>query len=255
MEEEAVYRMLQRADSLGVFQVESRAQMSMPAAQAGEILRSRHRGRDRAAGADPGRHGASYLRRRQGLEPVVLPSKELEAVLGKTLGVPLFQEQAMKIAIVAGGFAGRSRQAAPRHGDLQAHRHHRHLQDQDDRGHGGARLSARLRRTASARSKASANTASRKATPRLRAAGLCLGLAQVPLSGRVRSGLLNAQPMGFYAPAQIVRDLREHGVEVRLVDVNRSDWDATWSRGARARCERAEQRACARMASEDARAR
>jgi len=79
-----------------------------------------------------------YLRRRQGLETVSYPSKKLEAVLSKTLGMPLFQEQAMKIAIVAAGFTPfGSRPAAPRDGDLQAGRHHRHLSAQNDRRHAG----------------------------------------------------------------------------------------------------------------------
>src|SRR5262249_44331684 len=104
-EDPAVYRMLQRADSIGVFQVESRAQMSMlPRLKPKEFY-------DlviEVAIVRPGPVQADmvhrYLRRRQGLEPVSDRSKELEAVLDKTRGVPLFQEQAMKIAIVAGGF-------------------------------------------------------------------------------------------------------------------------------------------------------
>jgi hypothetical protein len=84
---------------------------------------------------------------------------------------------------------------------------------------------------ASSRSRASANTAFPKATPQLlRQAGLCLVLAEVPPPGGFACALLNSQPMGFYAPAQIVRDAREHGVEVRAVDVNFSDWDNTLER-------------------------
>ena len=104
-EDPATYRMIQRADTLGVFQIESRAQMSMlprlkPATFYDLVIE--------VAIVRPGPIQGDmvhpYLRRRQGLEPVHYPSKELEAVLGKTLGVPLFQEQAMKIAIVAAGF-------------------------------------------------------------------------------------------------------------------------------------------------------
>jgi error-prone DNA polymerase len=86
----------------------------------------------------------------------------------------------------------------------------------------------RLRRALlQARSRASANTAFPKATRRASPPRLRLGLDQMPLPGRLRAALLNSQPMGFYAPAQLVRDAREHGVEVRAVDVNFSDWDCT----------------------------
>src|SRR5207237_3420765 len=101
----AVYRMLQRADSIGVFQVESRAQMSMlPRLKPEKFYDLVIEVAIVRPGPIQGDMVHPYLRRRQKLEPVSYPSKELEAVLSKTLGVPLFQEQAMKIAIVAGGF-------------------------------------------------------------------------------------------------------------------------------------------------------
>ncbi|HET9572485.1 MAG TPA: error-prone DNA polymerase, partial [Methyloceanibacter sp.] len=104
-EEDAVYRMLQRADSLGVFQVESRAQMSMlPRLKPKEFYDLVIEVAIVRPGPIQGDMVHPYLRRRQGIEPVSYPSKDLEAVLERTLGVPLFQEQAMKIAIVAGGF-------------------------------------------------------------------------------------------------------------------------------------------------------
>ena len=138
-EDPAVYRMLQRADSLGVFQVESRAQMTMlPRLKPEKFYDLVIEVAIVRPGPIQGDMVHPYLRRRQGMEPVTYPSKALEAVLSKTLGVPLFQEQAMKIAIVAAGFTpGGGRQAAPRHGDLQARRHHRHLPAQDDRRHAG----------------------------------------------------------------------------------------------------------------------
>ena len=102
-EDPATYAMIRKADTLGVFQIESRAQMSMlPRLKPQTLLRSRHRGRDRPARPDPGRHGASLIcAAAKARKPVVFPKPELEKVLGKTLGVPLFQEQAMQVAIVA----------------------------------------------------------------------------------------------------------------------------------------------------------
>ena len=105
-EEACVYAMISRADTIGVFQIESRAQMSMlPRLKPKSFLRSRHRGGDRPPRPDPGRHGASLpAPAPESRADVSYPSPELKAVLEKTLGVPLFQEQAMKIAIVAAGF-------------------------------------------------------------------------------------------------------------------------------------------------------
>src|SRR4029453_3687260 len=104
-EDEAVYEMLSRADSVGVFQVESRAQMSMlPRLKPGCFYDLVIEGAVVRPGPIQGDMVHPYLRRRRGQEPISYPSKALEAVLSKTLGVPLFQEQAMKIAIVAAGF-------------------------------------------------------------------------------------------------------------------------------------------------------
>ena len=150
-------------------------------------------------------------------------------MLEKTLGVPLFQEQAMKIAIVAGGFtpgeADKLRRAMAtfkRTGTIGT------FHDQDDRGHGRAAIRATSPSAASARSRASANTA----FPESHAASFALlvyasAWLKCHYPDVFAAALLNAQPMGFYAPAQIVRDVREHGVEVRPVDVNHSDWDCT----------------------------
>jgi error-prone DNA polymerase len=98
-----VYAMIQKADTLGTFQIESRAQMSMLPRSAAALLRSGHPGRDRRPGPIQGDMVHPYLRRREGLERPEYPRPELRAVLEKTLGVPLFQEQAMKVAIVGAG--------------------------------------------------------------------------------------------------------------------------------------------------------
>ena len=168
-EEACVYAMIERADTIGVFQIESRAQMSMlprlkPASFYDLVIE--------VAIVRPGPIQGDmvhpYLRRRQGLEEVSYPSKELEAVLKKTLGVPLFQEQAMKIAIVAAGFtpseADKLRRAMA---TFRRVRHDPDLSGEDGRGHGGQGLStANSPNAASTRSRASANTAFPRVTRR-----------------------------------------------------------------------------------------
>jgi DNA polymerase III alpha subunit len=226
----ATYDMICRADTIGVFQIESRAQMSMlprlkPRCYYDLVIE--------VAIVRPGPIQGDmvhpYLRRRQGREPVSFPKPELEAVLGKTLGVPLFQEQAMNIAIVAGGFspgeADKLRRAMATFrrvgtiGSFQTkmvegmvrngyEREFRRALLPPDRG---------LRRI----------WLSGKPCRQLRAACLCLLLAQVPLSGC----LLRRHPQlpadGILCPGATVRDAREHGVEIRPVDINCSDWAAT----------------------------
>ena len=147
-EEACVYAMIQRADTIGVFQIESRAQMSMlPRLKPANFYDLVIEVAIVRPGPIQGDMVHPYLRRRQGLEDVSYPSKELEAVLTKTLGVPLFQEQAMKIAIVAAGFtpseADKLRRAMAtfrRVGTIQT------FQDEDGRGHGGQGLRPRVRR-------------------------------------------------------------------------------------------------------------
>ena len=185
-EDPAVYRMLCRADSLGVFQVESRAQMSMlPRLRPDTFYDLVIEVAIVRPGPIQGDMVHPYLRRRQKLEPVSYPSKALEAVLGKTLGVPLFQEQAMKIAIVAGGFtpgeADQLRRAMAtfkRTGTIGTFQH------QDDRRHGRATaIRAISPSAASSRSRASANTAFRKA---MRRASRCWSMPRPGSSAAIR---------------------------------------------------------------------
>ena len=231
-EEPAVYRMISRADTIGVFQIESRAQMSMLPRLRPEnfydlvievaIVRP---------GPIQGDMVHPYLRRRQGLEPVEYPSKELEAVLGKTLGVPLFQEQAMKIAIVAAGFtpaeADKLRRAMAtfkRTGTIAKFRD-KMIEGMVSRGY---------TRDFAERCFKQIEGFGNYGFPESHAASFAL---LVYASAWVKCrypdvfacSLLNAQPMGFYAPAQIVRDAREHGLVVEEVDVNFSEWDCTLS--------------------------
>ena len=167
-----------------------------------------------------------YLRRREGLETVEYPDAGTAPVLEKTLGVPLFQEQAMQVAIVCAGFTPGEADGSGEHGDLQVHRWRLAFSRQDDRRHGRTATPGVRRADLPVEGFGSYGfpESSRR---QFRADRLCLGLAEMPPSRRVLCALLNAQPMGFYAPAQIVRDAQAHGVEVRPVCVNASRWDCT----------------------------
>lgn len=229
-EDPATYDMLCEADSVGVFQVESRAQMTMlprlrPRAFYDLVIE--------VAIVRPGPIQGDmvhpYLRRRNGKERVSFPSQELADVLGKTLGVPLFQEQAMKIAIVAAGFtpseADRLRRAMAtfkKTGTIHGFRE-KMIEGMVARGY---------ERDFAERCFRQIEGFGDYGFPESHAASFAL-LVYVSAWMKCHHpavfacALLNSQPMGFYAPAQIVRDAREHGVEVRAVDVNASEWDCT----------------------------
>ncbi|MBK8907454.1 MAG: error-prone DNA polymerase [Rhodospirillales bacterium] len=229
-EDPAVYDMLCRADSVGVFQVESRAQMTMlPRLKPRcfydlviEVAIVR-------PGPIQGDMVHPYLRRRQGLETVTYPTPELEQVLGRTLGVPLFQEQAMRIAIVAAGFTPgeadalrRTMARFGRHGDIKRFRD-KFIAGMLARGYDGALAEACFRQI---------EGFAGYGFPESHAASFALlvyvsAWLKCHYPAAFACALLNCQPMGFYAPAQIVADARRHGVEVRPVDVNLSDWDCT----------------------------
>jgi error-prone DNA polymerase len=234
-EDPAVYDMLCRGDSIGVFQVESRAQMTM-------LPRLRPRNFYDLVievaivrpGPIQGDMVHPYLRRRAGKERVEFPSKDLEEVLGKTLGIPLFQEQAMRIAIVAAGFTPseadqlRRAMATFRHmGTIHTFRH-KMIEGMAARGY---------ERDFAERCFKQIEGFGEYGFPESHAASFAL---LVYVSAWMKHhypavfacALLNSQPMGFYAPAQIVRDAREHGAEVRPVDINHSDWNCTIENGA-----------------------
>ena len=167
-EDPRVYDMISRADTVGVFQVESRAQMSMlPRLKPKEFYDLVIEVAIVRPGPIQGGMVHPYLRRRQGLEPVTYPSEAVKGVLSRTLGVPIFQEQVMQLAIVGRGFhAGRGGSAAPEHGGLEAARRSRAFRAAAHRRHARARLRRELRaRRSSARSRASANTAFPSRTP------------------------------------------------------------------------------------------
>ena len=229
-EDPRVYAMISRADTVGVFQIESRAQMSMlPRLRPNcfydlviEVAIVR-------PGPIQGDMVHPYLRRRTGKEPVSYPSKELEQVLGKTYGVPLFQEQAMRIAIVAAGFtpaeADQLRRAMATFKRAGLVSRFRDKMIAGMLGKGYARDFAE-------RCFSQIEGFGTYGFPESHAASFALLVyASAWLKCRYPDvfacALLNSQPMGFYAPAQIVRDAREHGIETREVDINASDWDCT----------------------------
>ncbi|MCV3765543.1 error-prone DNA polymerase [Rhizobium sp. TRM95796] len=222
-----VYEMICRADTLGVFQIESRAQMSMlPRLRPQTFYDLVIEVAIVRPGPIQGDMVHPYLRRRQGKEPVAYPSKELEEVLGRTLGVPLFQEQAMKIAIVAAGFtpseADKLRRAMAtfrRVGTIHTFQK-KMVEGMVARGY-EADFAERCFKQIEGFGE--------YGFPESHAASFALLVyASCWLKARhpdvFCAAILNSQPMGFYAPAQLVRDAREHGVEVREPDVNFSGW-------------------------------
>ena len=234
-EDPTVYDMICAADTVGVFQIESRAQMSM-------LPRLRPRCFYDLVievaivrpGPIQGNMVHPYLRRRNGEEPVSYPSEDVRDVLSRTLGVPLFQEQAMKLAIVAAGFTPdeadqlrRSMAAWRRRGDQMERFGVRLVKGMIDRGYP---------REFADRCFEQIKGFSEYGFPESHAASFAL-LVYVSCwlkrwhPAVFSAALINSQPMGFYAPAQIVRDAREHGVEVREVDVASSRWDCTLEKG------------------------
>ena len=229
-EDPAVYEMVGSADTVGVFQIESRAQMSMlPRLKPRcfydlviEVAIVR-------PGPIQGDMVHPYLRRRAGREPTSYPDDAIRGVLEKTLGVPIFQEQAMRLAVVAAGFTPgqadqlrRAMGAWRRPGVID--RFHRQLvEGMVERGY-GSEFAERVFRQI--------RGFGEYGFPESHAASFAL-LVYVSAwlkryhPAQFTAALLNSQPMGFYAPAQLVADARRHGVQVLGVDINHSDWDCT----------------------------
>jgi error-prone DNA polymerase len=228
-----VYDMICRADTIGVFQVESRAQMSMlPRLRPRKFYDLVIEVAIVRPGPIQGKMVHPYLKRREDVllgRKVDYPSKELETVLERTLGVPLFQEQAMQIAITAAGFPPakadrlrRSMATFKRSGKVNEFR--------DDMIAG--MTANNYTREFAERCFSQIEGFGEYGFPESHAASFAL---LVFASSWVKTyypdvfcaAILNSQPMGFYAPAQLVRDAREHGVAMRPVDINLSDWDST----------------------------
>ena len=242
-EDPAVYDMLCRGDSIGVFQVESRAQINMlPRLRPRTFYDLVIEVAIVRPGPIQGDMVHPYLRRRQGLEQPDLPSPapecgpadELQQVLGRTLGVPLFQEQAMRIAIDAAKFTPEEANQLRR--SMATFRNagtiHRFFAKMVDG------MTARgYTQDFAERCFHQIEGFGTYGFPESHAASFAL-LVYVSAwlkchhPAAFACALLNSQPMGFYAPAQIVRDAREHGVEVRAIDVAASEWDCTLEDGA-----------------------
>ncbi len=229
-EDPQVYQMIQQADTIGVFQIESRAQMSMlprlkPACFYDLVIEVAIV----RPGPIQGKMVHPYLRRRQGKEPVSYPSEALKAVFERTLGVPIFQEQVMQLAIVAAGFSAgeadqlrRSMAAWKRHGGLE-HFERRIIEGMAERGYDEAfaqRVFEQIKGFGS------------YGFPESHAASFAL-LVYVSCwlkcfePAAFCCALLNSQPMGFYSPSQLIADLRRHHITVLAADVSYSQWDST----------------------------
>ncbi|RWB93339.1 MAG: DNA polymerase III subunit alpha [Mesorhizobium sp.] len=227
-EDKHVYDMICRADTIGVFQIESRAQMSMlPRLKPKTFYDLVIEVAIVRPGPIQGDMVHPYLRRRQGKEKPEYPKPELEEILGRTLGVPLFQEQAMKIAIVAGGFrpgeADELRRAMAtfkRTGTIGNYRK-RMVDGMILRGY---------EKDFAERCFKQIEGFGEYGFPESHAASFALLVYascwfKTFYPDVFCAAILNSQPMGFYQPAQLVRDARDHGVEIREVDVNFSGWD------------------------------
>ncbi len=229
-EDQTTYEMICQADTVGVFQIESRAQMSM-------LPRLRPRCFYDLVievaivrpGSIQGGMVHPYLNRRQGKEPVSYPSKALEQALGRTLGVPVFQEQVMQVAMLAAGFTAgeadqlrRAMAAWKRKGGLQQY-HARIVDGMTSRGYERSFAEAIFEQI---------KGFSEYGFPESHAASFALLVyascwIKCHHPAEFLAAMLNSQPLGFYSASQLVQDAKRHVVEVRRVDVMHSDWDCT----------------------------
>jgi len=233
-EDPGVYEMLQRADSIGVFQVESRAQQSMlPRLKPQTFYDLVIEVAIVRPGPIQGDMVHPYLRRREGKEAVSYPSKALENILKKTLGVPLFQEQAMQIAIAGAGFSPTEADQLRR--SLATFRHIGTIATFRERFIRGM-LKNGYDKDFANRCFSQIEGFGNYGFPEAHAISFAnLVYASAWLKHHYPevfcACLLNSQPMGFYAPAQLVQDARRHGVDILPIDINHSMWDATLEPG------------------------
>ncbi|WP_411907073.1 error-prone DNA polymerase [Rhizobium mayense] len=232
-EDPATYAMIRKADTLGTFQIESRAQMAMlPRLKPRTFYDLVVQVAIVRPGPIQGDMVHPYLRRREGKEKVEYPTPELEAVLGKTLGVPLFQESAMKVAMTCAGFtAGEADQLRRAMATFKFTGGVSKFKDKLVKG----MVENGYTREFAEKTFTQLEGFGSYGFPESHAASFAL-IAYASSWVKCHhpdvfcAALLNSQPMGFYSVAQIVQDARNHGVEVRPVCVNRSRWDCTMER-------------------------
>ena len=226
----AVYRMLQEADTIGVFQVESRAQMAtLPRLRPERFYDIVVEVAIIRPGPIVGQMVHPYLKRRDGKEPVVYPHPSLEPILKRTLGVPLFQEQLLRIAMVAAGFSGGEAEQLRRAFGFK----------RSGRRMAGIEVKLRAGMARNGITGAAADQIVRSITsfalygfPESHAASFALlvyasAYLKAHYPAAFYTAMLNNQPMGFYHPATLVKDAQRHGVRFAGIDVQRSSWDCT----------------------------
>ena len=229
-EDPVVYRMIQKADTIGVFQIESRAQMSMlPRLKPKEFYDLVIQVAIVRPGPIQGGMVHPYLRRRDGKEPEEYPSEAVKSVLQRTLGIPIFQEQVMRLAIVAAGFTAdeadqlrRAMAAWKKKGGLEPFE--KKLKDGMAANGYAAQFSDQIYRQILGFGE--------YGFPESHSASFALlayysAWIKCHHPAAFLASLLNSQPMGFYQPSQLVQDARQHGVEIRPADAAFSDWDCT----------------------------
>jgi len=233
-EDPEVYEMIRHADTIGVFQIESRAQMSMlPRLKPKDFYDLVIEIAIVRPGPIQGNMVHPYLRRRDGIEPAEYPSKDVENVLKRTLGVPIFQEQVMQLAVVAAGFTPgkadqlrRSMASWRRNGNIERFREPL-INGMLGRGY---------TREFAERIYNQILGFGEYGFPESHSASFALIAYSSAWIKRYHpaaflAALLNSQPMGFYTPSQLVQDARRHGVEVRPVDALASEWDCILETG------------------------
>ena len=226
----AVYRMLQEADTVGVFQVESRAQMAtLPRLRPERFYDIVVEVAIIRPGPIVGQMVHPYLKRRAGREPVTYPDPSLEPILRRTLGVPLFQEQLLRIAMVAAGFTGGEAEELRRaFGFKRSARRMKQIEvrlraGMEKRGIGGEAADQIVR---------SITSFALYGFPESHVASFALlvyvsAYLKAHYPAAFYTALLNNQPMGFYHPATLVKDAQRHGVRFAGIDVQWSNWDCT----------------------------
>lgn len=232
--EKAVYDMICRADTIGVFQIESRAQMSMlPRLRPEKFYDLVVEVAIVRPGPIQGNMVHPYLKRREAQrnkQPIEYPSPELEKVLERTLGVPLFQEQAMQIAITAAGFSPEKADKLRR--SMATFKRSGRVEEFKNDFVAGMLKNERYSKEFAESCFSQIQGFAEYGFPESHAASFAL---LVYVSSWIKAyypdvfctAMLNSQPMGFYAPAQLIRDVREHGVKILPVDINKSEWDCT----------------------------